>query len=60
MAAKRRAAKKSATAAEPMAVEPTPTAASREKDREEKVPTFRVDLGESVPTAPIRTATDSE
>lgn len=40
------------------AVEPKPTAASREKDKEAASPVFRVDLGESLPTPPIPTATD--
>lgn len=39
---------------------PKQTAASKEKDKEEESPVFRVDLGESLPTPPIPTATDNE
>ena len=37
---------------------PKPTAAAREKDKEEQPPVFRVDLGESIPTPPLKTVTD--
>lgn len=36
------------------------TKASREKDKEEGPVVARVDLGESIPTRPIPTATDNE
>lgn len=39
---------------------PKATAASRAKDAEEQPDTFRVDLGESIPTPKIPTATDNE
>ena len=62
MAVKKTAAKKAASsdaaAAEPIV--PTPTAAAREADKVEPAPVFRVDLGEALPTPPIRTATDNE
>lgn len=64
MAAKKTGSKKaskSETSAAPLTTEDIPkTAASKEKDKEEKAPTFRVDLGESLPTPPIRTATDND
>ena len=44
----------------PEPIRPTPTAASREADKQERAPTFRVDLGEALPTPPLRTATDNE
>jgi hypothetical protein len=55
MAAKKQAPKT------PVAPEaPKPTAASKEKDKEEQPHTVRVDLGESLPTPPIKTATDND
>lgn len=61
MATRRKAAAKSAAQDEATVVEgPKPTAASKEKDKEEQPHVFRVDLGESLPTPPIRTATDNE
>lgn len=39
---------------------PKATAASKAKDAEEKPNEYRVDLGESIPTPRIPTATDNE
>jgi hypothetical protein len=62
MATRKRAAKNAAVIdATPDAVVPQPNAATREADKlEEKPPTFRVDLGQGLPTPPFRTATDNE
>lgn len=53
------APKKAKAAKAPTA--PKPTAAAKEKDKEEQPHTFRVDLGESLPPqAPFPTATDKK
>jgi hypothetical protein len=57
MASKKTAAK---TVAADEPIVPKPTAASREADKIEPAPVFRVDLGESLPTPPIPTATDNK
>lgn len=53
-------AKKATTKVEPLTTEdgPKPTAASKVKDAEAASPEYRVDLGEGLPTPPIKTATD--
>jgi hypothetical protein len=50
------------TEAQVLAAEPPkPNAATREADKlEEGQHVFRVDLGQALPTPPIRTATDNE
>lgn len=66
MATRKSAGKKVAadepTEAQKLASEPPkPNAATREADKIEEAPhVFRVDLGQSLPTPPIRTATDNE
>ena len=60
MAARKRAAAKQAEVVNEPVV-PQPNAATREADKlEEKAPTFRVDLGQGLPTPPIKTATDKK
>lgn len=58
MASNKKPAAKTAAQDEPIV--PIPTKASREADKQEPAPVFRVDLGEALPTPPIRTATDNE
>lgn len=58
MGARKRAAKSADETPEPIV--PIPTKASREADKQEPAPVFRVDLGEALPTPPLRTATDNE
>ena len=61
MASRKKAApKEAASQAAAATAVPTPTAAAREKDKEEQPHVFRVDLGQSLPTPPIRTATDKK
>jgi hypothetical protein len=60
MAARKKAGKEASSEAEAVAAVPKPTAAGREKDKEEQPHVFRVDLGEALPTPPIRTATDKK
>jgi hypothetical protein len=62
MATRKNARKQAAAADAPAeAVVPQSTAASREMDKlEENKPVFRVDLGQALPTPPLRTATDNE
>jgi hypothetical protein len=61
MASRKKAGAKSAAQDETQEpIVPIPTKASREADKQEPAPVFRVDLGEALPTRPIRTATDNE
>lgn len=39
---------------------PAPSKAAKEKDAEEKPTVYRVDLGEAIPTHPLKTATDKK
>jgi len=39
---------------------PKPTTAALEKDKEPKPAVYRADLGESIPTPPVKTATDTK
>ena len=60
MGARKRAAKAAAPeAGEPVVPQPTPASREMDKIAEDK-PVFRVDLGQGLPTPPLRTATDNE
>jgi hypothetical protein len=60
MAKKSTAAKSAAKDETPEPIVPIPTKASREADKQAPAPVFRVDLGEALPTPPLKTATDHE